>query len=123
MDAEQDAPSEEKPARNMNKLFSRTEPSFADETTPITPFGAETDHTDLMDEVTTGDLSEILPPKPKSRSVLDDNAKGKTPSYQRPTNINLPSPGSALAKDNFDRSPGKEQKKKGFLGGIFRKKK
>ena len=110
----------------MNKLFSRTEPSFADETTPITPFGADVDHNELLDEVTTGDLSEYLGPKPKTHQRPDDKAQSVLPKTQRPTNLNLPGSGGGFSKESFNRSPsspGKEQKKRGFLGGIFRKKK
>ena len=125
-----DKQSEEKPpsrVSNMNKLFSKLEPAFADETTPITPFGGSMDQTGILDEVTTGDLSGFLGPTPKTNQSTNENPRNPVQGIQRPTNLNLLSSSSGFAKNSFDKSPspsqGKEQKKKGFLGGIFKKKK
>lgn len=112
----------------MNKLFSKAEPSFADETTPITLFGTAGMHSEMLDELTTGDLSENLGPRRKPQGVTNDHAKsGVTPrSNPRPANLNLPSLNARSVNEAMDKSPsspGKEGKRKGFLGGIFRKKK
>ena len=112
----------------MNKLFSRSEPTFADETTPITPFGTNFDHSGVLDEVTTGDLSGFAGPRPRTRHSADAKPKSFHHGPQPRLNLNLQNSRSIGAtKDSFDfdkspSSPGKEHKKKGFLGGIFRKK-
>ena len=122
---------EERPPRkisNMNKWFSRAEESFADETTPITPFGEDTDPIDFENEFTTGDLSEALGYRPKvdDSDGKEGNGHKQTQSNERPDTLNLPSAQSSHQKGTFDKSPsspGKELKKKGFLGGIFKKRK
>eukprot|EP00795_Rhopilema_esculentum_P013545 gene13545-4433_t len=126
-----DVVKEERPPRkisNMNKWFSRAEESFADETTPITPFGEDTDPIEFENEFTTGDLSEALGYRPKidDSDRKEENGHKQTPSNERPDTLNLPSAQSSHQKGTFDKSPsspGKELKKKGFLGGIFKKRK
>ena len=111
---------------NMNMLFSIPEPTFADETTPITPFGANADQPRVADEVSTGDLSGFLGPTARRRQAKDVKPKSFQLDVQLPPNPNPPSLNSGFTKDNFDKSPSlpsREQKKKGFLGGIFKKKK
>eukprot|EP00112_Aurelia_sp_Birch-Aquarium-sp1_P010664 Seg2271.6 transcript_id=Seg2271.6/GoldUCD/mRNA.D3Y31 product="Spectrin alpha chain non-erythrocytic 1" protein_id=Seg2271.6/GoldUCD/D3Y31 len=127
-----DPPDEEAPPKksnNMNMWFSRTEESFADETTPITPFDQDGDTGEYSYEVTTGDLSGFVG---KEASTHPSTSKGGSRPGQRtaedrPRTLELPTSGidkGSKLGDKSPVSPGKEHKKKaGFLSGIFKKKK
>ena len=125
----QDEEAPPKKSNNMNMLFSRTEESFADETTPITPFDQDRDTGEYSYEVTTGDLSGF--DGKEASSHLSASRGGGRPSQgaakDRPRTLELPASGVDKGSKFGGRSPvspGKEHKKKaGFLSGIFKKKK
>ena len=125
----QDEEAPPKKSNNMNMLFSRTEESFADETTPITPFDQDRNTEEYSYEVTTGDLSAFGGKEASTHlsTSTGANRPNQRTAEDRPRTLELPTSGVDKGSKFGDRSPfspGKEHKKKaGFLSGIFKKKK